>query len=313
MDRRAPLPAGAVVRIQVPATSANLGPGFDCLALAVGLYNTLEFRVQPPDCSTTLDVLGEGHETIALSEDNLVLIAMQCVARDVGVRLPPFALRMHNAIPLGRGLGSSAAAIVGGLIGAAVMLGASADPAYLLGLGLGLEGHPDNIVAALYGGFTIGVEDGETVVTHRLRPPDALRAVLLVPDQFSSTNESRAALPSLIGRADAIYNAGRTALFVAAIAGNHLELLQFAMQDRLHQHHRSAVFQYLGASIEAAITAGAHGASLSGAGSSVIALASDGCERIAASMLEVTRGYGLPARTHILLPDLSGACYSVGL
>jgi homoserine kinase len=307
MDRRAPLSPGELVRIKVPATSANLGPGFDCLALALDLYNPLEFRVNPPDRETTLDVIGEGRDSIALDDENLVLVAMECVARARGMRLPPFDLRMHNAIPLGRGLGSSAAAIAGGLLGADAILGTQSDAGFLLDLGLKLEGHPDNIVAALVGGFTIGISDREQILTHYLRPPASLRAVLLVPDQFSSTNESRAALPTLLSRTDAVYNAGRCAMLVAAIAGERFDLLHAAMGDRIHQPYRALTFPFLNPTIEAALAAGAHGASLSGAGSSVIALASNRCEGIAAAMLSVAREFGLTARTHILAPDLKGA------
>jgi homoserine kinase len=205
-------------------------------------------------------------------------------------------------------LGSSAAAIAGGLLAAAALLDLPRDPASLLPIALDLESHPDNIAAALWGGFTIGVVGDGVPVVQRITPPPGLRAVLLIPDAFASTTASRAVLPPMVPRADAIFNAGRCALLTVALAEGRFELLRVAMQDRLHQPCRAArEFPYLEEAIEAALAAGAYGAALSGAGSSVIALAAGGEETIAAALAGVARDHGLPARTLILVPASEGA------
>jgi homoserine kinase len=303
--------AGTIIEVRVPATAANLGPGFDSFALALGLYNTLELTVLRPGSGTSIDITGEGEHTLARDDENLVVTAMERLAAISGRPLPSFHLRMRNGIPLGRGLGSSAAAIAGGLLGAAVMLGVDHSPTALLDVALSLEGHPDNIVAALWGGFTIGaLQDGGAAV-HRIAPPEGLHAVMLIPDQYSSTNESRATLPESVTRADSIFNTSRAALMVAAFAEGKLDLLRVAMEDRLHQPYRTAGFRYLPTAIDAAIAAGAHGASLSGAGSSVIALASTGCDRIAAAFSRVASEYRLNACTCTLSPDSAGATFTI--
>jgi homoserine kinase len=281
------------------------------LALALGLYNTLEFTVLGPDGGMSIDITGEGEQALARDRENLVVTAMERLATISGRSLPQFHLRMHNSIPLGRGLGSSAAAIAGGLLGAAIILDVEHQPAALLDVALALEGHPDNIVAALWGGFTIGALYDGGVVVHRISPPSGLHAVMLIPEQFSSTDESRATLPESVTRADSIFNTSRAALLVAALLEGRLDLLRVAMEDRLHQPYRSAGFRYLPAAIEAAVAAGAHGASLSGAGSSVIALASTGCERVAAALSQVAVQYGLQACTCTLCLDTSGATYTI--
>jgi homoserine kinase len=216
---------------------------------------------------------------------------------------------MRNEVPLGRGLGSSAAAIAAGLLASAVLLDVEHEPQSLLPSALPLEGHPDNIVAALWGGCTIGALVGGGAVVHRIMAPDRLHAVVLVPNAFSSTFESRAMLPTEVPRADAVFNASRVGLFVAALTEDRLDLLRVAMEDRLHQPYRGESFRYLQPTIAAAIQAGAHGAALSGAGTSVIALASHNFEAIAQAMSGAASDHNISARTLILPPDFAGATY----
>lgn len=299
-------PAGAALRVCVPATSANLGPGFDCLALALDLHNLIE--VTPLDSGPLrIDIGGEGAAVLARDRSNLVVEAMHRLAAASGRSLPPFALRLQNAIPLGRGLGSSAAAIAGGLVAAAALLHVPSDPAALLPVALSLEGHPDNIAAALFGGFTVGVLEGGSPYVHRVLPAAGLRAVVLVPERFASTAESRAVLPHSVSRADAVFNAGRCALLALALAEGRYSMLRVAMQDRLHQPHRAREsFPYLTDAIDAALAAGAHGVALSGAGSSVVALATARCEEIASALASVAQAHGLAARALILEPAAEG-------
>jgi homoserine kinase len=296
----------AALEVTAPATSANLGPGFDCLALSLALRNSLSVTVLPVGAYDSTEIAGEGADALGSGMANLTVEAMRRFAAAHGRTLPPLALHMHNRVPLGRGLGSSAAAIAAGLAAAAVLLDLPYDPASLLEMGLEMEGHPDNIAAALWGGLTIGVVHKGKPLIHRIAPPPGLRAVMLIPDQFSSTVESRATLPATVSRRDAIYNAGRTSLLAAAFAENRLELLRAAMDDRLHQPLRGEAFVYLRAAIDAATEAGALGAALSGAGTSVIALASSSFLQIAGAFERVACDYGIKARTCVLDIDLEG-------
>jgi homoserine kinase len=277
------------------------------MALALQLFNIIEVLPSGSSTDIAVEVDGEGAESLSTGRDNLVLRAMRLLADAHARELPSCRIRLSNAIPLGRGLGSSAAAIAGGLVAAAALLGVRGDAEALLPLALRLEGHPDNVAAALHGGFTIGVLSDTTALVRRLEPPPSLVAVLLIPDRFASTLEARAILPQLVSRADAIFTASRCALLAADLAAGRLDALAIAMDDRLHQPHRLGAFPYLPDAIAAARQAGARGAALSGAGSAVIALTSDHAEDVAAALAGVARRYELPARTMILRPESRGA------
>ena len=295
--------------VLAPATTANLGPGFDCLALALDLHNTIEVLPAAGSMEPLVVIEGEGTAILSGVEANLVLRAMRHLEARLGRSLPPFRLGQRNHIPLGRGLGSSAAAIAGGLVAAATLLGASTVPDALLPFALELESHPDNVAAALYGGLTIGVLDAGGAVVRRLDPPSGLRAVVLVPEGFSGTLESRAVLPREVARADAVFNTSRCALLAADLALGRLDSLAVAMQDRLHQPQRGAAqFPYLEEAIADAVGAGAYGAALSGSGSSVLALVAPAHEVAVAAALEaVARRHQLPARMLLLSPAAEGA------
>lgn len=295
------------VVVAAPATSANLGPGFDCLALALDLWNTIEIWYSEIAGIRVAAVAGEGCDTLERDEDNLAIVAMRRLAEQSGLSLPHCELRLRNAVPVGRGLGSSAAAIAGGLVAAAAMLGLPADTDFLIETALSLEDHPDNVVAALLGGFTVGILDAGKPRVLRVTPPTELRAVLLIPEGFSSTLESRQTLPPTVSRSDATFNGGRCALLAMALSQGRWDLLGVAMQDRLHQPHRALGFLHLEEAIAEALAAGAHGAALSGAGSSVIALTTGKEDAVAAALAAVAARRGQRARTLILAPALRGA------
>ncbi len=295
------------LRVTSPASSANLGPGFDTLAVALELRNTIDLRFGGTAVGDILGVTGEGEDVLERDGSNMILTAMRHLADEAGRTLPPFSLCLHNTVPLGRGLGSSAAAIAGGLVLGAALLDLPGDSESLLPIALDLEGHPDNVAAALWGGFTVGILDGAKPHVLHLQPPAELRAVLLIPAGFSSTLESRKTLPGTVSRADAIYNAGRCALLSVALGSGRWDLLGVAMQDRLHQPRRAEGFTYLNEAIAAALEAGAHGAALSGAGSSVIAFVTGREAAVAAALVKVAREYGVSAKTRCLPIALSGA------
>lgn len=270
------------ITVKVPATSANLGCGFDVFGLALALYSEFTFDTELTG-EPNLEVQGEGAGILEAEGCGLVLRAAQTYAEMQDVKLPAFRLKVYNRIPLGRGLGSSAAAIVGGLVGAAALVKATeweTERDLLLRLATEIEGHPDNVAPALLGGLLVAVGRpasaakpiGPLVVS--LPIPSNLQAVLFVPEFEMSTKAARAVLPQTVPFADAVHNMARTGLFAAIFATSQppLELLGEAMADRLHQPYRTQLFPQLPTLIETARRAGAYGAALSGAGSSVLAL-----------------------------------------
>jgi homoserine kinase len=258
--------------VRVPATSANLGPGFDALGLALALANSV--RVEPSERVEVL-VAGEGAESLAADGDNLVYRALARLAEQVGAAPPPVRLRCTNAIPLARGLGSSSAAIVAGLLAGNHLLGSPLRQADLLALAVAMEGHPDNVTPALLGGVRVCVAGEQGLVQTAVPLARPLRAVLYVPDRPMVTAEARGLLPTVVPRADAVYNLGRAARLVAALASGEYRLLAEATRDRLHQPARAALFPPMAAFFRAALDAGALGAFLSGAGSTLLALVED--------------------------------------
>ncbi|MCW2539460.1 MAG: homoserine kinase [Frankiales bacterium] len=259
--------------VRAPATSANLGPGFDAFGLALNQYDEVTAEVLA--AGLEIIVTGEGDQQVALDDSHLVITAMRATFALLGVQPPGLRLRCDNRIPHGRGLGSSAAAIVSGvcLARALVVDGAARlDAAGMLALASELEGHPDNVAACLLGGFTIAwQQDGVTQAT-RLRPR-GIRPVLFIPTTQSGTKAARAALPETVSHADAAFNAGRAALLVCALTGSP-ELLMAATEDRLHQAQRatgmSASAELMGRLRKLGVPA-----VISGAGSTVLAFAID--------------------------------------
>ena len=226
-----------------------------------------------------------------------------------GVAFRGLRVRQRNRVPPGRGLGSSATAWLGGMLGANGLLGAPLSTEQVMELAVREEGHPDNLAAALRGGFTVICWDAEARAVVSLPVPASVRFALLIPDREASTAEARAALPESYSRADAVFNVGRTALLVAALVAERWELLGAAMADRLHQPYRArALFPWLPRVFDAARAAGAHGVALSGAGPSVLAVA--GVETAAAvgtAMREALAREGLGGRALVLDADRHGA------
>jgi homoserine kinase len=221
--------------VRVPATAANLGPGFDTLALALELWNEVEVDL---DASPAVEVSGQGEGELPENASNLVFRSMTHLAGEAGGSLPPFALRCTNRIPLERGLGSSAAAVVSGLVAADRVLGLGLEPDRLLEVAVAAEGHADNVAACLRGGLVIAYLSSDGWRAERLEPHQDLRPVLVIPEHDRlATADARRVLPRDVPLADAAFNAGRTALVVVALTRN-LDVLRFALEDRLHQPRR---------------------------------------------------------------------------
>jgi homoserine kinase len=286
-------PAGfAPFTVKVPATSANLGPGFDVLGMALDLMNTV--RVEPADqWKITID--GEGAERIPTGDRNLMHRTITTVAKRWGLQLPAAELRCTHMIPLARGLGSSSAAIVAGLL-IAERLGAVRPEDEMLAIAAEMEGHPDNVTPALLGGVqACAMADGR-VLHARIPLARSLRVALYVPDLPMPTREARQVIPRKLDVPDAVFNLGRLGLLIAGLASGEFQLLGPGTQDMIHQPPRMRLFPSMAVLFHAAQEAGALGVYLSGAGSTVAAFV-DGdagaAQRVAQAMSEAARRDGV--------------------
>ncbi|CAM3525305.1 MULTISPECIES: homoserine kinase [Saccharibacillus] len=295
------------VRVRVPASTANLGPGFDTLGMSLSLYIWVEMRRAE---RTTVHFEGEGFEGIPTDRNNLIYKVARLVFEAAGEEAPELAIGMRSDIPLTRGLGSSASAIIAGMVAANALVATPLSKERLFDLATGLERHPDNVGASLFGGIVAAAWDGEHADYVRIEPPRNLRVLALIPEFELATSAARAVLPDQLSLQDAVYNISRSSLLTAALASGRLDLLQFAMRDRIHQPYRAALVPGMERILAEASEHGALGAALSGAGPTLLALVDreDGRhERLEAFMRQVMRENGIEARTLWLEPDLEGA------
>jgi homoserine kinase len=289
------------VSVRVPASSANLGPGFDTLGLALALYD--EISAEVVDGETTVTVKGEGAGTLPSDDEHLVVRAMGAAFDEVGIEPPDVALTCHNGIPQARGLGSSSAAIVAGVLLARELARGKQeiDDDQVLRLAARMEGHPDNVAACLRGGFTIAWVAAGAARAVRLMPAEAVRPTIFIPDQHGLTATARAVLPPTVPHADAAHAAGRAALLVHAITNEPARLLE-ATEDRLHQDYRAPTAPATAALVGQLRAAGIP-AVVSGAGPSVLALAPVPPD------FDVAPGWV----RHVLEVDRSGAVVRAGM
>ncbi len=292
------------VRVLVPGSTANLGPGFDCLGLALELYVRVTVA---PGGAGSVRALGEGAAEIPADETNLVCRALRACFQRAGESLPPLDVSIENGIPVARGLGSSAAAVVAGLVAANALLGDALGNGDLLALGAAIEGHPDNIAPSLLGGCTLVVPHCDGFLPARIPLPPGLEAVVFVPEARLSTEAARRALPERVPLRDAVFNAGRVALLVLAMTSGRRDLLGPATEDRLHQPYREPLVPGMAVLCEAAREAGAAGAFLSGAGPSILALTWGRSAAVAAAMAAAAKRAAVPGRTIITRPSFAGA------
>jgi homoserine kinase len=295
------------VRVRVPATSANLGPGFDALGLALALHNEV---VAEAAAEVTVSIEGEGRGRLDEGAKNLVARAVALAHEVAGRPFHGARLRCINRIPLSRGLGSSAAAWVGGLLAANALMGEPLDREAVLTAAARAEGHPDNVAAALLGGLTVSCADGGRVTAVSLPAPSEVEWVVLLPETESSTRDARAVLPDTVSRSDAVFNVQRVSLLLAALATGRADLLDQAMQDRLHQPYRQRLFPWMEAIAAAGRRAGGLGCVLSGAGPSMLAAVRQGGGRAVAEAMErALRDVGIAGRAMPLPVDPVGATW----
>lgn len=291
------------VAVRVPATSANIGPGFDTIGVALDLHNVFYFDRVVAGQSPPLRP-----RTLVLGEDSLAHQAMDRLYAKVGEARPALFVQTEANIPFSRGLGSSSTAVVGGLLGANALLGNPLDSEAILALALEIEGHPDNVAPALFGGFQIAVREPDGTITRVSVPaPEGLRAVVCIPELILPTEHARAALPAQWSRAETVANLGRVAVLMTALLSRRWELLRVGMDDRLHQPYRAHLIPGFRAAIEAALTAGAYGAALSGSGSALLAFTEAHEEQIGEAMTKAIRDAGNLAQWMALEIDAHGA------
>lgn len=295
------------VVVKIPASTANLGPGFDALGMALSLYAWLELTVAE---TTEVKLYGAGMEELPTDSNNLInKIAQQLFAK-AGLQEQPLKISMYSDIPLTRGLGSSASAIVGALVAANEMLGKRFTDQELFHMATELEGHPDNVGASLFGGIIVSSWDGNSAPYVKITPANALETFVIIPDFQLSTEKARHALPQQYTKADVVFNIGRSSLLVAALASGQLQLIQQAMQDRIHQPYRAPLIPGMSYILEHAVEHGALGAALSGAGPTLIAFVDSHCENKAELeqfMIESMKREGISSQTLWLAPDHFGA------
>jgi homoserine kinase len=310
---KAPAP-GFTATVQVPGTSANLGPGFDSLGLAVSLHDTLGVTTLRGD-ALEFDLHGEGVEELPRDASHLVVKAMELAFSRLGYRRGGLRITAHNVLPHGRGLGSSASAIVAAIAAANALVDAGdrKDRQWVLQLASEMEGHPDNVAPAIFGAVAISWQEGGKYATTRLTPSDAVIPVVAIPNFEVKTELARGLLPATVPHADAAANAGRAALLMHALK-DAPELLAAGTRDYLHQDYRAAAMPE-SAALVAALRDGGHAAFISGAGPTVMALANGGAEADAVVELIGRRGRdgtagqpgGVSWRVLRLAVDLEGA------
>ncbi|WP_157152954.1 homoserine kinase [Brachyspira murdochii] len=266
-----------LITFKIPATSANIGSAFDSVGLALDLYNEIHIYENNNSKKIDFEITGEGEEEIS-KDDNMILSAMKLVFKKLKSKPDKgYIIKCINRIPLSRGLGSSSAAIIGGLLSANYILGNKLSlENEILNMSVQLEGHPDNVSPAILGGIISGVvrkdEDFKYV---KINPPKGLKAVVAIPNFYLSTEKARNALPKEISLKDAIFNISRAALLTSALSSNRLDLLEVATDDKLHQDYRAKFIPGLKDLFKQVKMAGAYSVTISGAGSSILALVKD--------------------------------------
>lgn len=294
--------------VSVPATTANLGVGFDCLGAALSMAN--EFQFVRSDTSDRLQISIEGEEAhkVDTKENNLVYRAVSYLYQKIGQTPPNLEISVKLGVPLSRGLGSSATAIVGGLLGANSLTGNRFDRSEIVKMAIAMEGHPDNVVPALLGNCLLSVAEAQEWQICPVSWHQDIIPVVAIPDFELSTKAARSVLPSNYSRSDAIFNISRMGLLLKALETNNGEWLKTALADKLHQPYRQQLIVGYEEVRQAAIAAGAYGMVISGAGPTLLALTHPSLvEKVTASMTEAWSSLGVKAMVRSLALDRQGA------
>ncbi len=260
-----------MIRVKVPATTANLGPGFDCMGMALGIFNTVEAEEREQDIE--VGAVGRDLELIEYGGNNLIIRAIRRVCSEVGYPLKGLRLNCINNIPVARGLGSSAACTAAGLVIGNAISGGMLERDQLLQMGIDMEGHPDNIVPAVLGGMCVScVDSGERPRYVKVKFPDDLKFAVLIPDFTLSTDSARKLLPRQVDYRDAVFNISRAAMLIASLVSGELQHLRLSTEDRLHQPYRKKLIPDIDRIFDFCYEEGARASFISGSGSSLIAV-----------------------------------------
>jgi homoserine kinase len=295
--------------VQVPGTTANCGSGFDAVGMACTIYNDFELTMTENQ-GFSLKVTGEGAGAIPENDRNIALQAVKMVFEKIGYSYQGIQIRMHNRIPLARGLGSSAAAIVAGLVAANAITGDKLTKQEIFDMATQLEGHPDNVAPAIFGGITVStVSRGLNKQAHCLRfmPNKALKLVVAVPDFKLSTKAARQVLPEAVPMKDAVFNISRAAMLIGALSQGKFEYLSFGLEDKIHQPYREKLIPGMQDVFKAANKNGALGSAISGAGPCLIAFTEGNAQKIGNAMIAAFAKHNVKANFYELLIDPTGA------
>lgn len=311
----------STVTVNVPATTANLGPGFDCIGAALTLYNQFKFsRLDltterlakvTPGSGPLITVTGAEQERVITDDSNLVYQSFVKLYEHLGQTPPSVQIEIELGVPLARGLGSSATAIVGGLVGANQLAGEPLDKTEVMKLAIAMEGHPDNVVPALLGGCRLAATGEEVMKTWEICDipwHSNIVPVIAIPDFELSTQEARSVLPTNFSRADAIFNIAHLGLLLRGLETGRCDWLRTSLQDRIHQPYRQALIPGYDTVQKAALAAGAYGMVISGAGPTLLALVdSASVQAVAAAMADAWKTQGIIAQARSLSLDTQGA------
>ena len=295
--------------VTVPATTANLGPGFDCLGAALGLYNRFTFKtLDAPDETLEIKVKGGESSGLTTGKDNLLYQSFAKFYRYLGQIPPAIAIEIEMGVPLARGLGSSATAIVGGLVGANQVAGNLLSTAELRDIAIAIEGHPDNVVPALLGNCLLSVGEAGNWQICEIPWHESIIPVVAIPDFELSTAEARSVLPPTYSRQDAIFNTAHLGLLVRALETGRRDWLKEALCDRIHQPYRQGLIRGYDGVREAALVAGADGLVISGAGPTLLAFTSENTVKsVVIAMQKAWAGVGVTAIVREFAIDRQGA------
>jgi homoserine kinase len=300
------------VIVKVPATTANLGPGFDCIGAALQLYNEFKFTIR--DSKLCINVHGKEAEKVQTDGSNLIYQAFVKLYEHINKTPPGVEIKINLGVPLARGLGSSATAIVGGLVGGNILADSPLSPEDVIKLAIEMEGHPDNVVPAFLGGCQLAATSSRGWEICPVQWHPDIIPIVAIPDFELSTSQARKVLPTEISRDDAVFNASHFGLLLQALATNQKEWLKAALKDKLHQPYRKSLIPGYDHVENAVIEAGAHGMVISGAGPTLLALTdrmhSPG---VVQAMTDAWLGMGITSTVLPLPIEVNGVSYSAGI
>lgn len=288
-----------MITIGVPCTTANIGPGYDCLGIALNLFNT--FKCKPAN-KDIVEIYGYGSEVLPNNADNLVFRTMEKVYERIGKERPPIHLILENNIPTSRGLGSSASAIVAGIILANHLTGDILDDEEMIKMAVEMEGHPDNVVPAFLGHAVISCIDNGFVHHTKFEIKKGLNFIACIPDIETKTEESRSILPKSLNREDVVFNSSRVALLVYSLMSGDYSKLNIAVEDKIHQPYRLNKIPGSYKVIEDAKAQGALGVFLSGSGPTIMALSMENPKKIGEAMVDAFKTHNIKSSYIVLTP-----------